>query len=371
MKARSAPAAWLFLLLPACPADPVECRLNSDCVEPLVCQPDGRCQPQCKDDRDCADTEECLADSCVRRQAPARVCRQVSDCRRGETCQSGLCQVVAFVDDVPPIHADAGTRRDAAAPHDAGATGRPYGSVCQAASDCASDLCVGPGGADGRCSRACAVNTDCVYPDSCLEVGGQLVCAVAPMGSVVGSPCPNGSADCSTGLCISPVGATSFCSQQCSPLPSCPAGMTCALVPAGPRMSLAACVQGTGGGFGEACGRASDCALGLCVGTGGQGVCTSFCDEVQLPCPTGWVCTQVDVGGGQTVGVCAPEGAVSGGFGAACSSAASCSSGLCLYDARTQSAFCTKQCRSIAECAAVPGLVCVALQGGVNVCGPP
>ncbi len=215
------------------------------------------------------------------------------------------------------------------------------------------------------------MNTDCAYPDTCIEISGQKLCALAPMGGAAGSPCPGGSGDCAGGLCISPVGEASYCSQVCSPLPTCPMSMTCSLVPAGPSQSLAACVWGTGGGFGESCARASDCALGLCVGTGGQGICTAFCDPAQLPCPMGWVCAEVDAGGGQVVAVCAPEGAVGGAYGAACTSAAGCSSGLCLNDSRTGQAFCTKQCRSFSECSGVPGLACVLLAGGVTVCGPP
>lgn len=57
-------------------------------------------------------------------------------------------------------------------------------------------------------------------------------------------------------------------------------------------------------------------------------------------------------------------------MGAACTGAASCASGLCLFDARTGGAFCTERCFSNVDCRAVPGLACVTLVSGAQVCGP-
>ena len=147
--------------------------------------------------------------------------------------------------------------------------------------------------------------------------------------------------------------------------------MTCSPVADGMGGAVAVCAPGTGLGFGEACNGGSQCATQLCLGVGGaaSGTCTSFCDQV--PCPLGYTCSAVGDGSGGTVQICAPEGAVGGGFGATCTGSASCASGLCLYDARVQAAFCTRGCASDGECASVPGLSCVPIAGGTQVCGPP
>ncbi len=364
--------------------DDVECRLPSDCALPLTCIA-GRCVPECRADRDCAPSEQCINGSCAPAADPPRLCAGAGGCRAGETCQGGVCQPVGLF----PQPVDAGLARADAQPGaldattgtpdaggvggDAGASGQPYGAVCMRASECASGLCLGPtGGAQGRCSKACAANGDCAFPDTCVEVAGAgRLCGSTQPGGQTGAACPNGPNDCASGLCLSPQGVTPFCTQLCAPLPTCPSGLACVPVADGAGGALTVCGLGNGRGFGEACSAASQCAANLCLGVGGaaQGLCTARCDQ-GVPCPSGYTCAAVDDGAGGSVGICAPSGAVGGGFGAACTGAASCQSGLCLSDARTGQAFCTIACASSAECAARPGSTCVVLADGSQVCGP-
>ena len=174
--------------------------------------------------------------------------------------------------------------------------------------------------------------------------------------------------DCESSICVTP---ENICSRECSGFSSCPSGMTCQPVAAGSGSAITICVSGTGAGFGSPCATPAECFTQLCVGvpSTGSGVCTALCDQV--PCPLGWSCTSVSTGGGQTVRVCALEGQSVGNYGASCTGAADCNNGLCLNDMRTMSSFCTIPCTSNADCTAVSGLVCVTIQGGGQVCGPP
>ncbi len=372
------------LLVSACQKD--ECRLNSDCPSPYYCE-EGYCVAECRVDRDCKDNERCEEGLCKDRESRQRLCTSTRDCDIGETCSGGVCGKVSFV---PTPSPDAGmmSQPDAGFPADSGTSpnpdagtqpgpdagtsmGLPYGSVCTAASQCASNYCLGPQGAtQGRCTQMCSADTDCFYPDVCQDVpGAGKFCAASQSGIPVGSPCPNGPTECASGLCLALPGRTPICTQQCAPLPSCPQGLTCQPVPDGQGGSVAVCIEGMGGGFGEACTAASQCATNLCVGVNGsgQGICTAPCDTI--PCPQGYSCASVQGGSGVSR-VCAPDGAVSGGFGAACTGASSCNSGLCLHDQRTGGAFCTQPCNSHADCSAISGLACVVLPGGAQVCGP-
>lgn len=350
-----------------------ECRLASDCPARQFCV-QGLCVAECREDRDCEDGEACRAGRCQAREARERLCASALDCEVGETCSAGVCQVVRFVGDAGAggQPTDAGTSTpDGGSGVDAGPVGLPYGAVCAAASECASNLCLGPTGEDtGRCTRTCGADTDCAYPDRCLEIpGAGRLCAQEATGLPVGAPCPNGPETCASGLCVDAQdGSGPVCTQQCAPLPGCPPNLTCQPVPDGTGGAVAVCIPGQGRGFGEACSAARECATQLCVGSGSSGVCTSLCSQV--PCPTGWACTLANDGSGNDFRVCAPEGAAGGGFGAACTGASGCQSGLCLHDARTGSAFCTAYCSSSAECTGVAGLACVSLANGARVCGP-
>lgn len=362
-------------------AEGVACRLNSDCEAPLQCRA-GECLPECREARDCAAGLECREARCVAPQ-PGEACSSAEDCPGDQTCIGGVCSRITLntLDaGFEPDHdagvpgADAGSGGADGGPDGGAGANLPYGAVCASGTECASGLCLGPSGAPaGRCTKPCTDNVDCTYPDTCTDVpGAGMLCASSVAGGQPGDPCPNDNPDCASGVCLQLSASNSFCTQPCSPLPACPAGMTCAPVPDGAGGAVTLCVPGGAGqGFGGSCARASDCATNLCVGvpSTGQGVCTSFCDAI--PCPSGYTCTPVDDGAGGVAQVCAPGGAVGGSYGDTCTGAASCNSGLCLNDPRLGGAFCTQSCISNADCAAIPGLVCVRLSTGEQVCAAP
>lgn len=377
--------AALLAFSTACKSDPAaECRLNSDCPMGVSCV-SGRCLPACREDRDCPGSQICENALCVDPD-PTTLCGSKSDCPRDQVCQAGVCGVPSLLgldSGVPASRPDASIDpRDAALIEEAGVNDAsmiadagallPYGAVCTRASECASMLCLGdPAAGSGRCTTACTVDQDCFYPDRCVDVpSAGRYCGPDTTGRATGEPCPNGPNECATGLCIT-VASGPICTHQCSPLPSCPSGLTCAPVLDGQGGAVAVCVPGNGGGFGESCTGSSMCASGLCVGipASGSGACTSFCD--QIPCPIGWTCTTVADGTGNNVRVCGPGSTSGGGFGATCTGASECASGLCLNDARIGSAFCTIVCNSSADCAQISGLACVLLATGEQVCAPP
>ncbi len=367
--------SYLCLLLgaAACQSNAaVECRLNSDCPAPQRCD-DGACVPECREDRDCRIGEICSQSVCIDRGPMTQLCISTAECDPGKVCNEGICEVImlrgpdAGTADAGGVDASA---PDAASP-DGGGDGLPYGAVCARAADCSSGLCLGPQGApSGRCTISCTSDPECFFPDTCMDVPGAGRFCTQGSGAPTGAPCPGGPNDCSSGLCITLQDGSAICTQECAPLPGCPAGLACAPVPDGMGGAIALCAPGTGLGFGEVCASGTQCASGICVGVPGQqGQCSALCNQV--PCPGGYTCTQVDDGAGGQVPICGPAGASGGGFGDPCAGASGCANGLCLHDARSGQAFCTVPCSSPAECAAVPGLACVPLQPGVSVCGPP
>ncbi|MCK6548323.1 hypothetical protein L6R52_20920 [Myxococcota bacterium] len=376
--ARGIWALGVVSALAGCPRDeaPIaECRLNSDCPAPELCY-GGQCVSECREDRDCGPSEVCSGGACMPEEPVQRICSTGLDCRLDEACRGGVCVPISIIArDAGIVATDASVTPSPDAgvvEPDAGASALPYGAVCSRASECASTFCLGPAGATtGRCTKSCTADTECFYPDRCVDVpGAGRFCGQTTTGKAVGDTCPGGPTECASGLCLG-AGASAICTQQCAPLPICPVGLACAPVADGAGGAVTVCAPGTGRGFGDLCARGSDCASQLCLGVGSasSGVCTSFCDQV--PCPIGWACSNVSDGAGGQVAICAPGGASGGGFGAACASAAECSSGLCLSDARTGSAFCTRLCTSAQDCAGVGGLTCVGLASGEQVCAPP
>lgn len=354
-----------------------ECRLTSDCPDPLFCV-EGLCVAECREDRDCAANDVCREGRCSPRETGQRLCGTALDCDVGETCANGVCERVRFVSPNPPdagvadtgvSESDAGATPDAGPP-DMGPAGLPYGAPCSNASECQSTLCLAPAGTStGRCTTRCATDDECFFPDTCLEVpGAGRLCGQSVAGKPTGAACPGGASECASGLCVDTMdGSGPICTETCSSLPSCPPNMTCQPVPDGQGGALAVCINGSGRGFGEACTAARDCATNLCVSVGASGVCTSLCNQV--PCPSGWSCVVAEDPSG-AFRVCAPDSAVGGRFGDPCTAASACQSNLCLLDPRTNSAFCTESCISNADCTSVPGLACVTLLNGARVCGP-
>ena len=351
-----------------------ECRLTSDCPSPLFCV-EGLCVAECREDRDCSETDVCREGRCSPREVGQRLCGSALDCDAGETCANGVCEQVRFVSPSPPdagvgggSETDAGTP-DAGMPAQ-GPAGLPYGAPCSAASECTSSFCLAPAGTTtGRCTERCVADSDCFFPDTCLDVpGAGQLCGQPVAGKPTGAACPGGPSECGSGLCVDSMdGSGPICTETCSSLSICPPNMTCQPVPDGRGGAVPVCINGSGAGFGEGCAAARDCATNLCVAIGAGGLCTSLCQQV--PCPSGWSCVVAEDQSG-AFRVCAPDSAVGGRFGDPCTAASACQSNLCLLDPRTSQAFCTEPCVSNADCTSVPGLACVTLLTGARVCGP-
>ncbi|MBX3249652.1 MAG: hypothetical protein KF901_20920 [Myxococcales bacterium] len=181
---------------------------------------------------------------------------------------------------------------------------------CTAAgSECGSNLCI-PG---VGCTATCRTAADCparrfpgLPPYTCMAAFGSSVpiCAppVAPEGDIfgddaMGAACNAAGNECRSGLCAD-LGAVGFdrCIQTCGPEGGCAVGWGCKPEEVTGGGIHTFCVPAGTGALGAACGRASQCASGLCDSAG---YCTRLCADGL--CPTGWSCTPVP---GTTIGVC-------------------------------------------------------------------
>jgi hypothetical protein len=195
----------------------------------------------------------------------------------------------------------------------------PYGSVCDRASDCQSDLCVGdPVQGRGRCTLQCVHAADCPGIDACLPAGGGVnVC----FRNETGSPCL-GPAGCVEGICLTPpdpvpwVTVQPICVSRCEDGRHCPAGYRCDVVQTnqGPTRACTpdvAPINTCPDGFIEEC--VGTCAVPrgrneldvtLCLNEGGAGYCSCTCVSA-ADCPAGFACSRVGLSEDPTrPGVC-------------------------------------------------------------------
>lgn len=144
----------------------VECTLNSDCGDPLVCRLE-RCRRQCVDSRDCAAGLLCLhiGDQGGVCQLPEEaVCSLTSDCTDPLVCRFGTCTTECAEDrDCPP-----GARCMEDADAMANACIESTTELCIYDSDCEdpTEICDD----DQRCVRECIVSDrDCTPPFVCID----------------------------------------------------------------------------------------------------------------------------------------------------------------------------------------------------------
>lgn len=268
------------------------CRFNSDCG------PDERCDggecvsaQECVEDRDCSGSETCLSGFC---EAP-RECQFNSDCSApGEQeCVSGRCEC-------------------------RGPGTRPYGVSCNRGNECCSDLCAGPDGQLGTCTRLCTTNADCDLGDPnrtffCGVAGDGAsqvqVCVEAVPPFVGAQDClPSDGFPCPGRVCLNapnyPLTPLTYCSYRCQTTADCEANSTCAQVVgrsgtycvpyASPCFDPGDCFSGECWDFTEA-----DPSVGL--------VCTMACNPSQgRDCGGGFACADT----GEGYAVCAPPAAL-------------------------------------------------------------
>ncbi len=287
-----------------------------------------------------------------------------------------------------------------------------YRDRCDRGRDCASGLCV-PGAAldlrgrpvatAGYCTALCRDNGACPGVDRCSTVNaaeegcptpatpfiedGQLdVC----LQNETGIPCRDG-ADCLPGgICLTPpnppgplVVVQPMCAARCDNDAECPVGFACDVIqtnngPASvcrPAVQVTACPAGAAGP--PACSNSRICpgnltpqehfTYSVCIeyGAGGaQGVCSCACADV-LDCPTGFACSNVDLGLNfpERPGVCLPIA----GYTCPTGQGGQCLSDSCLASDGGELSRCTTSCNDRFDCPT--GYDCRQV-GGVSVCLP-
>jgi hypothetical protein len=188
-----------------------------------------------------------------------------------------------------------------AAPLDGSIMRLPFGAACDAADECASELCV-----DGVCcASVCGTCGECVAPSgTCVAIasGEDPDSCIAPrtcslgdcLGSgVLGAPCGQAQ-DCASNACVDGVCCTT---NSCGACQSCAVGAgTCATLTS--QDDPDACTGGStcdaAGACrlapGSACGAAGECASDSCVG---GHCCSTTCSGVCQGCDFNGTCMPV------------------------------------------------------------------------------
>lgn len=164
---------------------------------------------------------------------------------------------------------------------------RGLGEPCEGDGECRSGLCHEYGGIS-ECAAPCD-GGECAEGFECRE---DLCIRDRRQG--VGGVCLS-NADCGDAICARQRDRQ-WCTSTCASAGDCPRGFDC--VAAGEAM-VCAPVAGLDG---EACMTNDDCASRMCAFTGGEGVCTSFCDA-RNACAPGFECRRTGDG---TSAVCIP-----------------------------------------------------------------
>lgn len=176
--------------------------------------------------------------------------------------------------------------------------GKQYGESCRLASDCRSELCLGdPSTGFGFCTQGCASEANCPAPHVCADAGGAGVCS--PGQGETGWPCPRGGDQCASGLCLDTTTRGWVCTEDCASSGACPPGFACAPFDDPSLGLVFICVPAGRGIVGDPCPNGSDdCLSAICVGTSPsdpQAYCSRLC-SANAPCPSGYVCSRMQTG---------------------------------------------------------------------------
>lgn len=163
-----------------------------------------------------------------------------------------------------------------------GNTGLPPGAACPGGpNDCASGLCLALPNQTPICTQNCATLPACPPGLVCAPLpdgaGGAVPVCVPGSGGGFGETCTAAS-QCATQLCLG-AGSSGVCTAPCHQIP-CPQGYTCTAVQDGAgTIQLCAPNHLVGGNFGDACNAASECQSGLCLNDArlGFAYCTRSC----------------------------------------------------------------------------------------------
>lgn len=152
---------------------------------------------------------------------------------------------------------------------------RPFGAVCDSATQCESGMCMGAGMTGAFCTRACGALEPCGPGLHCRDA----TCVAGALGTP-GTSCVS---DMDCGMlaprCTARDGDR-VCAADCATDDTCGVGLECTASDDGARRCLRA-----GTALGLPCTQAAECTTGLCDG----GRCARLC-SASTPCPDGFEC---------------------------------------------------------------------------------
>lgn len=177
----------------------------------------------------------------------------------------------------------------------------PHGAECTSNTECASLFCVDPGDGERRCLEPCRSDAGlCLAGEVCTAPsGGCGACvpsAIFGGSRGLGEPC-EGDGQCRGDMVCRESGDIRECASSCSEASACAAGFEC-------REGL--CIRDRRQGVGGVCLDHADCPAAVCAAQGERRWCTVQCGGPE-DCPSGFDC----VPGGGTM-VCAPMLALEG-----------------------------------------------------------
>jgi hypothetical protein len=257
----------------------------------------------------------------------------------GGTCGSNLdCPQ----EQVCSLDADAGTFCTDPLPG-----GVAPGEACGEEIGCANGLCL----RQGVCAAVCR------QPDDCPA---DFICDYVPV-------YPSSGDRVHARLCVPDPGSMLPCQRD----QDCPGGERCGVLlnPWGTGLRGQCTPSGSGGDTGEACTVPQDCQTGFCPTSGS---CTQLC-LTDTDCPADHVCGAVWVslwpGASFAVNACLAQ--ASGELGDPCpNGAGDCVSGICMHSGE-QEPYCSLECTTDEDCAAVEGMVCLDDGSAVLYCMVP
>lgn len=243
-----------------------------------------------------------------------------------------------------------------------GSTGgsKGLGETCTASAQCKSQLCVNSGGKT-TCEQPCNSDANCPTNQTCSKFVGKSygACIKSSGGNTTpgkkadGATC-TASTQCDSGICVGS-GGSGVCTPDCASKP-CKSGSNCLELSNGKK----GCFPGGSKKLGEACSSSQECATSVCGPSDGKYMCTQLCGSGKPACPSGYQCFQVSSG----ASACFPA-AKKKGIGEACAGSSECNSGLCIGKSGGGGT-CVQPCTTDSQCGS--GYACSPLSGGGGAC---
>ncbi len=343
------------------------CMDDTECSPPMSICEQGQCIPGCNQVGGIQCTGATLCNNTTGRCDPnGNICTNDSQCNPPSTIcnlNNGACEPgCGTTGCTAPFMCTTATGQC----FDPGQTGgtQPLNASCTADADCQSSDCFDLGGSVGqRCISSCGNHGDCPGGFTCYDFIGAKMCLSsqhftgASFAGVDGSACTEGG-QCQSNFCYQ-----NQCTSVCSENMDC-SGSACQWWEYSSDSYAGVCRGPAGpGGNGATCAANSDCASGVCYGSG---ICGDLCGST-VDCPNGSLCAPVNysvclvnIFGNcldwrpNFVKACVQTTHGTVPNGAACTDASQCRDGFC-YAPTSQ---CSGVCSRNADCPS--GMVCSA-----------